>query len=268
LTNAHYSFSFCSVFHARAPDSADAARTDALPDREQWARATLAGQIERLGRLAEAGLGIATALEQRAAGEAAQAIGAQPQVAPQDAPRGDLGLTYARVARAVRLTIALQSKLLNEVRAHDETEARERAAGADDQAAEAAAQADAADRALRGRDKARLDRVERIVQRAINAEYDEDEDEDVIEKLSREAADRLDDEDIYGDLTRLTNGEIVERICRDLGLSPDWSRWAEEAWAIEEASRGEPGSPFVALAARHRTPGPGGARYTPNAPPP
>jgi hypothetical protein len=25
----------------------------------------------------------------------------------------------------------------------------------------------------------------------------------------------------------------VVRICRDLGLSPDWNRWAREAWACE-----------------------------------
>ncbi|MGZ6039172.1 MAG: hypothetical protein ACXWKR_10910, partial [Phenylobacterium sp.] len=29
-------------------------------------------------------------------------------------------------------------------------------------------------------------------------------------------------------------GELVARICRDLGVTPDWSRFRDEDWAIEE----------------------------------
>ena len=56
-------------------------------------------QLQMLGRLAEAGLEIAVALE-------AQAKGGQAVV------QGDIAMAYNRVARAVRQTIMLQSKLI------------------------------------------------------------------------------------------------------------------------------------------------------------
>jgi hypothetical protein len=34
--------------------------------------------------------------------------------------------------------------------------------------------------------------------------------------------------------------ELVARICKDLGVSVDWSLWEDEAWAIEEAAAREP----------------------------
>jgi len=40
-------------------------------------------------------------------------------------------------------------------------------------------------------------------------------------------------------------GELIALICRDLGLSPDWSLLAEEAWAQAEIAGGEAQSPFV-----------------------
>jgi hypothetical protein len=67
----------------------------------------------------------------------------------------------------------------------------------------------------------------------------------VADRLAEEAAERLEHDDIYGDLTTRPVGEIVALICRDLRLSPDWSRWAQEAWAQEEIRSGAPQSPFT-----------------------
>jgi hypothetical protein len=62
-----------------------------------------------------------------------------------------------------------------------------------------------------------------------------------------EVCERLDDDDIYGDVIARPVGELVALICRDLGLEPDWARLAEEAWAREEIERGDARSPFANL---------------------
>ena len=45
---------------------------------------------------------------------------------------------------------------------------------------------------------------------------------------------RLDEDDAYRDLERLPLRETVERLCADLQLTPDWSRWDGEAWTPQE----------------------------------
>lgn len=173
-------------------------------------------QLDRLDRLADAGL------------EMAAAIAAQVKAAESfDAPA--VAMAYARVARAVRLTLALQSRLVSDRRTRDERAAAERA--------RAEAEDDESDKA----------RVERIVERVIRAEHD---DEDTVEQLGAEAAERLDDDDLYDDLLDRPLSEIVAIICRDLGLSPDWPRLAEEGWAQREIAEGEPGWPLASFAAR------------------
>ena len=52
-------------------------------------------------------------------------------------------------------------------------------------------------------------------------------------------------------------GELAARICRDLGLNPDWSLWEDEPWAKEEAEyRERSGSPFAPPGWRMPIPGP------------
>jgi hypothetical protein len=149
-----------------------------------------------LGRLAEAGLEIAVALE-------AQAKGGDAVV------QGDVAMAYNRVARAVRQTIMLQSRLI---------EARQdrREAGASRQAAARVG----ASRILRGL-----------------IEEDRPGDAEHAERLAAEAAEaaeRLRAED-FGDLLSRPFGEAVAAICKDLGLSPDWLRLAEECGGVETA---------------------------------
>jgi len=86
-------------------------------------------------------------------------------------------------------------------------------------------------------------RVEAIIERVAKADHDEEE----VDRLVREAGERLDDEDLYGEVLGRPVGELVSLICRDLGLAPDWSRLAEEAWARREAAEGDPRSPFAPL---------------------
>ena len=37
---------------------------------------------------------------------------------------------------------------------------------------------------------------------------------------------------------------MIARVCRTLGLTPDWTRWADTPWAVEEAETMAKGSPY------------------------
>ena len=166
-----------------------------------------------LDRLAEAGLEIAIALERRA-----QAAAAAPADEPVDLDA--VALAYARVSRAVRLAILMQSKLVA-----DQDARRARAEGADE-------------RELWTLEEAEKDRAARIVRRVIEAEHD---DIDRIERLTAEAVERLEDDDCYGAALERPLSDLVADICADLGLNPDWTRLAKEAWAVEELQNGQVG---------------------------
>jgi hypothetical protein len=158
-------------------------------------------QLQLLGELAEIGLDIARAIDRRV-----QAAEPEPSLADLNAA----ATAYARVARAVRQTIMLQSRLLA------------------DRKAETARAGD-----LRAR-------VRRIVRQAIEDEHD---DKEQVERLAQEAAEGLEQER-FGDVLIRPIGEIVAGICKDLGLDPDWPAFAGEISAAEAFARGaaEPAS--------------------------
>jgi hypothetical protein len=145
----------------------------------------------------------------------------------------NLALAYGRASKAVRLTIALQSRLLKELQEIDRAAASRRYG----ERAEA-------ERARQVRAAARKARVERIVGRLIVAEVD---DQAEVDRLAEEAWDRLDHDDIYGDLLARPVSEIIALVCKDLGLAPDWATLAQEAWAQEEIDGGAAGSPLMSL---------------------
>ncbi len=74
--------------------------------------------------------------------------------------------------------------------------------------------------------------VRRAVAQAIEADAEEDDFEQLFEDLDERLADREDD----GDFLDRPVSELVARICKDLGVSPDWSLWEDEAWARAEAA--------------------------------
>jgi len=209
------------------PDTRAAPADDTVPD--DWSRPLVERQLEMLGRLAEVGLEVAIEVERRLKADASM----EPQVA---------AMAYARAARAVRMTLMLQSRLIKELQARE---------------AEAVVEAPPEDAPRRtAEEQAQLDRreghkarVERIVERVAKAACSNDEDgDDEVERLVYEASERLDDEDVYGEVLERPVGELVALICRDLGLDPDWSRLAQEAWAKAEVADGDLRSPFAALA--------------------
>lgn len=91
---------------APAPQGDEAAPAGA----EAQARGLIQRQLAVLGRLAEAGLNIALAVERQATA-AEPATEAEPADTVQ-VVQGDVALAYGRVSRAVRLTIALQARLV------------------------------------------------------------------------------------------------------------------------------------------------------------
>ena len=166
--------------------------------------------------------------------QAAREVGRQAEA--QQTPAAEISLAYARVSRAVRLAIMLQSQL---VEALDTRDARLRKAVED---------------AEDGQADIRKGRVGRIVERLAVKAHPADAAE--VDRLVREADERLDDMDLYGDLLERPMSEIVARICKDLDLDPDWTRLAEELWAREEIAGDRVGAPLLALTGR---PGSGSA---------
>jgi hypothetical protein len=181
------------------------------PAADAWAERKLA----ILSELAEAGLEIALALKGRIAETAQDEPGENNARAC-----ADLARAFDRTSRAVRLCIALRDKLQK-----------------DDAAAPARP-----DPARETRDQ-RAERVRRIVGRVVRANFDRNL---TRETFDRHVAERLYDTDITGDLSRHSIGELVARICADLGLRPPWLDFAEEAWAQAEIAERPPGSPYAA----------------------
>jgi len=143
----------------------------------------------------------------------------------------DPHLAFHRAARAVRTSVALWRQLERE------------------KDADAAAAALAAVEARRARAAARRLSAGRIVERVAHDHFEtaipgRDRDGEAIvaaQAAVREARERLDDEDLFGDLADAPLSEIVARVCRDAGVSPDWARLAGEDWAQAEIVGGPEG---------------------------
>ena len=191
------------------------------PDAQDWARPLVERQLAVLGELAELGL------------EAARAVERQARAAGPEVDLKRLTLAYARVSRAVRMTIALQSRLIGELKAREDALADDRVEAEtwDDEV-------------LAARVETHKVRAVRVVERVLEAEH---EDYDTVSRLVLRAERLLDDETLFDDVLSRPIGDLVARICRDLGLSPDWPRLAEEAWAKAEIESGAAGSPFAGL---------------------
>jgi hypothetical protein len=187
-------------------------------------RALIVRQLQVLGELAELGLELARAIARPATADGTPEAPADTPPPPQPAKGDACCLAFARAARAVRLTIALQSRLIADLRALDEVAERHRKAGP-----------------LNATTERKLC-VRRIVQRVIDAEIG---DEAEYRRLAAEARERLEHDEIYGDVLSRPVGELITLICRDLGLSPDWGQLAQEAWAQDEIASGQVGSPFI-----------------------
>jgi hypothetical protein len=159
-----------------------------------------------LQEMAEIGMGLLRTLQQRAEDDS-------------KIDAGEVALAYSRITRAVRLTIALKAKLADEGRVRKER----------DEAAEVKRLWECEEQRI----DQRRDQVERLVEQAIEAEASETERDGLMSGLRE----RLDEDDIDAKLADRPIGEVLARICRDLGIEPEPGQWAHEVWADEAPAR-------------------------------
>ena len=180
-------------------------------------------RLAMLARLAELGMKVA---EDRAA---------RALAAPRDAePRHDPAQSFATASRAVRLTLALESRLERDIAA----------------AARAAADDEGDDHDYddspphprtgletypEGHPEAHRARIRDNVWDAIDHQVTE-----LIpaHEILDELHERLIESDRYDAFLYKPLRESVAAICQDLGLAPDWSRWTEEGFPPETRTTG------------------------------
>jgi hypothetical protein len=171
-------------------------------------------RLRLLEELSEIGMALARGLRDQAQAEVIDGDAAAPR-------RRDPADAFARLSRAVRLTLALEAKTdqaLKDLRA-GVAPARE------EQRARAAERA----RLARVEDQdVRRDQVFDLVFDAAKAEIDDNE---AFGEVFEALTERLDEDEAYDDLLERPLREIVERLCHDLDLTPDWSRWQDDGWA-------------------------------------
>jgi len=179
------------------------------PDAELRLRAL--AQLDWLDELAEIGM------------KAARLVGVRTDNAGPDEDVNALAMAYARAARAVRLCVMLHAKVIKDLRDGDRADLQ----GLKEVEAE--------------RRDQHKGRIEHLVWRKAERVLGED-DEDGIEALMNEASERLDYEDMYGDLMTRPIGEVVEEISRFVGLDdmesePQADEAAPEAERAPDLSR-------------------------------
>ena len=211
-----------SIVHPATHPSAHPAGASADPgqDRSERCAYCLEDRTERhlrmLQELAEIGMKLARAVEQQALNQAVPDQADTPEAGASDRiGGGDLALVFSRIARAVRQTLALEAKLAENRRTLHQSEEAEQVRRAALIAGE--------------RKKRQKARVKRIVEDAIDAEFEGSDRENLLIDLDL----RLDDEDLFADYDERPFGETIARICRDLGITPDMSLWEAEDWGIE-----------------------------------
>ena len=186
-------------------------------------------RLRDLERLTRIGMDISEALHDRVltAGVAAAEALVNSVVVDDSAksparkpPPFDPTDAFAKISRVVRLTINLETKADDALRALQSGQflAREtrKAERTHRQKTDMVERSDTA-----------RDIVDKRVSAAIDREALNETDYcDLMEALKE----RLDEDSVYLDLDDRPLRETVERLCTDLGLSPDWSRWIGDDW--------------------------------------
>ena len=182
--------------------------------------------------------------------EAAAEAG-EPQAPPRCGAVVDPALSFSRISRAVRLTLALEAQTH---RAIEDAAARGRAANDDASANGGLTTPDgpidylAIRRQMHPFIHGETDfETRRAVEETIEASTG---DPDEVERLKAELKERMeteDPDDIFFVRTHWPIGEAIALICQDLGLDPDWDRWENRPWARKEAETSPPGSPYATV---------------------
>jgi hypothetical protein len=199
-------------------------------------------RLRLLEELTEIGMELARALRPGVSADEpiGEAAGGDPAT---DNVRGrgrDLADALARLSRAVRLTMALEARTDEELRDLKSGIVRVR-----DQ--ERAKAAERAEHTAHIDHLTRRGRVSYLVASLAEAEIG---DEGEFENLCAALEERLEEDAAYEDCDKWPLRETVERLCKDLALTPDWSRWAGEDWSVDDATGRSPFSPFREPSAR------------------
>jgi hypothetical protein len=210
--------------------------TDESGSLDGWERALLDRQLEALGRLADMGMAMAAAIERRVT---AAEPGADAVLDGADLSRA--AMDFARVSRAVRMTFALQSRLIADFKGASEARPA-RSANSNEWFSDFDGRPDIVDN-----DVVRKRQLKGIVKQLGEAASLDGE---AVERLVREADERLEDDRFYRGLTERPMGEMVALVCKDLGIEPDWELLSDIYWAKEEIDRPRPGSPYAGWKAR------------------
>ena len=186
----------------------------------------IARQLAMLQELAEIGMDLARAVRREALAEP------KDDGAPKTPTRSaaDYDLALSRIARTVRQTLALETRLAADHEAEQETGrhiVRESARQLQTELHRAQKRA----------------QVRQITTEAIEAGIHEDCHAEWLAEMD-ERLERYDDE-IRDDLDRKPIGALVAEICRALGVPVDWSLWEQEDWACHEGETKAPGSPYA-----------------------
>jgi len=179
-----------------------------------------------LARLLEISMTLAESVEQEALAR---------RTSDEVSPPVDLALKLSRVSRCMRLTMALEMKTCEALRLR-------RAGFAVECEERRKAKADRARHAVDAREIMREQTMFDVMHDAIRAENPDREDREAVEA---EMYSLLNEDEDYEDILDGSIGEAVVRLCKALNLTPDWSQWADQDWAIEEAETGAEGSPYA-----------------------
>ncbi|MGH6909290.1 MAG: hypothetical protein ACREEG_03815 [Phenylobacterium sp.] len=196
-----------SVSHAPEPDDPEGRAPVSAAEARRERQAAM------LQELAEIGMQMARAVRDEAL--------ARADAADEDAPRpasrfgnADLGLVYSRIARAVRQTLALETRLAEDIEKARVEDARARLG------------------ALRWAAQERQTEIRDYVAEAIEAEaVEKKSSEREVERLLDDLDERIEAGDYDDTLDTASIGELVARICADLGVIPDWDLWDDHPWA-------------------------------------
>jgi hypothetical protein len=198
------------------PPEGDAASDPRIARAEQ--------RVAMLRELAELGMALTREMARRALAPPAEPEA--PAARAAAGPRHDPADAFARLSRAVRLTLALEAKA-------DEALTALRAGAA----------VLAAQTPLDPYGDDDDDADDRPPPRDYPSAWRNRIRDNVFDAINREVTDIYPAQEILDDLyERLTEGErydafvhrplreAVEAICQDLGLHPDWSQWTDEGW--------------------------------------
>ena len=174
-----------------------------------FARPLLEQQLAELSVLAEMGMEIAGRLRDQVV-----------ETPKADAPAIDpaaVALAFSRVSRAIRLTFALQTMVIDKLRGVGRIEGGEVHLAR--LAAEDAARASVPEKLEDPRLTARKAEIGSAITGIIREIHKDAEGGEAHERCVREATERLKDADDLGDILARPINEVIAQICRELGLS-------------------------------------------------